>query len=102
MITNTLVLSTTTNIFSSAGENAVTTIFFCNTSENTDTELDVYVVPAGGSFGVATQVMSNLSLPYGETFVFDVEKLILENGAAIWARSTLSGGVTATVSSVRI
>lgn len=102
MITNTQLATTTTNIFSSLGENAVTTIFFCNTSDTVDTEIDVYVVPAAGAFGVATQVMSNLSLPASETFVFDVEKLILENGAAIWAKASVAGTVTATVSSVRI
>lgn len=102
MITNTQIATTTTNIFSSSGENAVTTIFFCNTSDAVDAELDVYVVAAAGSYGAATQVMSNLSLPHSETFVFDVEKLILENGAAIWAKSTVNGIITSTVSSVRI
>jgi hypothetical protein len=102
MITNTQLANIPTTIFSSVNENAITTIFFCNTSEAVDTDIDVYVVPASGAYGVGTQVMSNLSLPHGETFVFDVEKLILENGATVWAKSTIGGIVTSTVSSVRI
>lgn len=102
MITNTQIANIPTTIFSSVNENAVTTIFFCNTSDTVDTELDVYVVPASGAYGIGTQVMSNLSLPHSETFVFDVEKLILEDGAKIWAKSSVDGIVTSTVSSVRI
>lgn len=102
MITNTQVYSTsTTRIFLSSGENAITTVFFCNTSNDTDAELDVYAVPAAGAFGTGTQIISNLSLPASETFVFDLEKLILEDGAALWALSTVDKIITATVSSVR-
>lgn len=101
MITNTQVYSTSTRIFLSSGENAITTVFFCNTSNDTDTALDVYAVPAAGVTGTGTQIISNLALPASETFVFDLEKLILEDGAALWAASSSDTIVTATVSSVR-
>lgn len=101
MITNTQVSTTVTNIFSSLGENAITTVFFCNTSPDANAQLDVFAVPSAGTHGTGTQIMSNLSLPASETFVFDLEKLILEDGAALWAQSTVDKIVTATVSSVR-
>lgn len=102
MITNSLIESTsTTRVFLSNGENAITTMFLCNTSETQTATLDVYLVPAAGVFNTGTQIMSNLELPAGETFVFDLEKLILENAATVWAKSTVDKIVTATVSSVR-
>ena len=103
MITNVQIESTsTTRVFLSSGESAITTVFFCNTSDVDDTTIDVYIVPAAGVYGASTQVMSNLALPAGETFVFDLEKLILENAASIWAIATIDKVVTATVSSVSI
>ena len=103
MITNVQIESTsTTRVFLSSGESAITTVFFCNTSDVDDTAIDVYIVPAAGVYGTGTQVMSNLALPAGETFVFDLEKLILENAASIWAKATVDKVVTATVSSVSI
>ena len=101
MITNTQVYSTSTRIFLSSGENAITTVFFCNTSDILDSELDVYAVPSAGVISSGTQIISKLALPASETFVFDLEKLILENGAALWAASTENLVITATVSSVR-
>lgn len=103
MITNARIQSAvTTQLFLSSGENAITTIFFCNTSAVDDAEIDLYVVPAAGTYGTPTQVMSNLQIPAGETFVFDMEKLVLEDAAAIWAKSSVDLVVTATISSVKI
>lgn len=102
MITNTQIATTSTRIFLSSGENAITTTFFCNTSDVDDTEINIFVVPAAGTVGDGTKVISNLKLPAGETFVFDMEKIVLENSAAIWARATVSTIVTSTISSVQI
>jgi hypothetical protein len=40
-------------------------------------------------------------LPRSETFVFDAEKLILDNDDEIWAKATVNNIVVATISSVR-
>ena len=103
-ITNVRVASTsTTEVFAAPlqEEHAVTTMFFCNQSDSNDTELDIFIVPGGTALDTGTQVIKSLSLPAKETFVFDAEKLILDNGDAIYARATVDQIVVATISSVK-
>jgi hypothetical protein len=101
MITNTQISSTTTTqLFLSSGQNAVTTIFFCNVTTGTNATVNVYVVPSGRNANASTQIMNALSLPAGETFVLDTERLILENGDAISAQVSNTNAITTTVSSV--
>ena len=101
MITNTQIDSaTTTQLFLSSGQNAVTTIFFCNVTSGTDATVDVFVVPNGDNANATTQIMKALSLPAGETFVLDTERLILEDQDAVYAQASDASTITATVSSV--
>jgi hypothetical protein len=103
-ISNVLVESTqTTQIFAVPAnqEYAVTTMFFCNQSATQDTILDIYLVPNGQALSASTQIIKSLPLPKTETFVFDAEKLILENGDALWAEANVDKIVVATISSVK-
>jgi len=101
-IKNTLVHSTTTQIFSAVNsEQAITTMFFCNTSPTISTTLNLFLLPVGGAAGPSTQVIKSLSLPATETFVFDAEKIILENGESVWAQAADDNIVIATISSVQ-
>lgn len=89
-------------VFLATGEQAITTMFFCNTSDTTDCTIDIYVNANGATPSTeATQIIKSLSLPRSETFVFDAEKLILDNNSEIWTKSSVSGIVTVTISSVR-
>ena len=102
-ITNVQIASTqTTQLFLASGEQAVTTIFFCNTAAASDAAFDLYIVPAGHVATTATQVLKSLSLPAKETFVFDAEKIILGNGDGIFAQADTNLVITATVSSVAV
>jgi hypothetical protein len=103
-ITSTLVLATTaTNIFTASGDQAITTVIFCNTSTSACT-LDVFLVPAGQAAASQYTVLKSLTLPSTETFVLDSEKLILANGDSIQAQETSNNNhaTVATVSSVSI
>lgn len=100
-ITNVLVSATqVTQIFLSSGENAITTIFFCNTSDGTDATLDVHVVPSGHAVSSTTLILKQLDLPATETFVLDAEKIILSSNDSVYARSSEHLIISATVSSV--
>jgi hypothetical protein len=100
-ISNVRVESTqTTSVFVADGEQAITAMFFCNQSEVNDCKLDIYLVPAGDVATSATQVVKALDLPATETYVFDMEKIILDNLDSIQARATVDQIVVATVSSV--
>jgi WD40 repeat protein len=98
-LTNATIASTTTTVlFSSSGNNAITTIIFCNTG-GADGTLSVYAVASGNVIGTSTTILSSLSLPSLETFTLDTEKLVLANGDVIYAQATVNT-IGATVSSV--
>lgn len=75
---------------------AITTILVCNkydpngvSPEAEEAAFDLYLVPAGDAVSPDNNVVvRQLSLPAGETFTFDTEKVILEAGDKI----TVDGG----------
>ena len=101
MLSNSLITSSSpAQVFLSAGEQAISSIFFCNTSETTDCTVDVYAVPSGQTLGPVTQIIKKMLLSKNETFVFDTEKLVLSDGDTIWAQSTENNVVAVTISSI--
>ena len=91
-----------TRIFLASGDQAITTILFCNTSDVDEAMLDVWAVSQFDIVSTATQILKHLILPPTETFVMDAEKFILSTGDALWARSDVDMVVSSTVSSVSI
>jgi hypothetical protein len=93
---------TGTQIFLAAGDQAITTIMFCNTDPFTDATLTVHAVANGNIVTTSTMVLSGVGLPATETFVMDTEKLILADGDSIYAISDVDSIIASTVSSVGI
>jgi hypothetical protein len=59
---------------------AVTNILVCNTG-TADAQFDLHLIPSGDSLNnKVTRVVNNLVLPAGETFTFDSERIVLEDG----------------------
>jgi len=85
----------------SGSEQAVTTIFFCNISPTTSTNINMYVTPFSTPPSNSNLVLNSLPLPAGETYVFDAEKIILEYGEGISASASYGGIVVATLSTVQ-
>lgn len=88
-------------IYTSSGVTACTVVYFCNTGATTRT-LDVYCYPSGGSGTAATQIYKTVSLPAGETFVLDTEKIIFSNNDVLAAKVDSTTDVTATISSIAL
>jgi hypothetical protein len=62
---------------------AVTNILICNTGTS-DASFDMHLVPSGSSLNnKVTRVINDLTLPGGETFTFDSERIVLDAGDAI-------------------
>jgi len=102
-ITNSYIASASaTNLFTAVGEQAVTTIFFCNISTGTDVTLSIWVTSQGQAVGDDCLIIKDLPLPGSETYVFETEKLILDNSEAIHAQATVDNIVVATISSVQV
>lgn len=99
-ISNALVQSVDTPIFTADGQQAVTTVIFCNVSNTQTVTLNMFAVPYGSNAGPATQVLNKVVLPPGETFAMDSERFVLENQDALYATASVENTVCATISSV--
>jgi hypothetical protein len=93
--------TSTAAIYTSTGNTATTVIFFCNTSASAVT-VDVYAVPNAGAASATTQLISELSINGKDTYMLNLEKIVLANGDSIHAKASAGTAVTATVSHVGI
>jgi hypothetical protein len=63
---------------------AITTILVCNNGESGSAYFDMHLVPNGQPVSnTDTRIINNLTLPFGETFTFDNEKIILNEGDSL-------------------
>lgn len=89
--------STPGNIYASTGNSVVSTVYFCNTSA-ADVTINVWAVPASGTYGAGNQIYKTLTIAAYDTYIMDVEKLILGQDDSLQANCSASSSVTATVS----
>lgn len=109
-ISNTRLTTTgVATVYTSAGNNAVTTIIVCNTGTPNLTDetinacnLNLYLVPNGQPAGDGTSVVKNLIIPAGETVFFSDEKVILGNGDAVQAEASAGNLLTVTISTLPV
>ena len=98
-IKNTQVQTIPTQIFLAEGQQAVTTILFCNVTTVTNS-VSLFAVPFGGNVGPTTQILNTVVLPGGETFAMDSERFVLEENDAFYAQASSNNSITVTISSV--
>ena len=92
-----------------AQDRAVTNIILCNTGAVTPTDesvnrttVDVFLVNEGDTPVVGNQIVSNLTVPAGETVFFSDEKIILDGGDEIHIKANDANLITVTVSSLPV
>ena len=88
-------------MYTSTNNTAITVIFFCNTT-GSDATLSVNVVQSGGSAGATNQIIKDLTIPGGDTYIMNAEKMVLGNADTIQAISGTSNAITASISYVSI
>ena len=93
--------TTSTTIYTSTNNTAITVIFFCNTTAS-DATLSLNVVQSGGTSGVTNQIIKDLTIPAGDTYIMNAEKIVLANADTIQAISGTASAITASVSYVSI
>jgi hypothetical protein len=98
-LVNTNVTSTIANVYVSSGNNVVSVAYFCNINASTIT-FNLYAVPSGSTATTATQIYRSVQIAANDTFVVDMEKLVLANGDTLQANA--SSNITATISYVGI
>jgi hypothetical protein len=99
-IVNTAILATNTTIYTSSGNNAITTVIICNTGSS-DRTLTLHAVPSGGSAGTVNMIVNALVVPAGDTVSFDQEKMVLSNGDSLVAVGS-NTNLSATVSTLPV
>lgn len=91
-IVNVLIGNTDTTLLTvPAGKRyAITNIFVCNNEEINPlqeeagtTNFDMHFVKDGDTKNISNMVIRSLSMPAGETFTFDNERVVLEEGDRI-------------------
>ena len=89
--------------------NAVTTIAFCNTAAPDITDeainavtVNIYVVRSGKSYGAGNMIVSNLTVPAGETVFFSEERMVLDSADEIWVGTSSASKLSVTVSSLPV
>ena len=110
MITATdITTNTDTTIYLSPSESAVTTLMICNHDASSDAVVDVWVVPGTGSSprvqgtkGNAHYIVRNMTIVAGDTFVMDMEKLVLDQNDKIVLKSNTANLVNSVVSSMQV
>lgn len=83
-ITSTIVSNTAPSIYTSDGSNAVTTMYFCNTSKKV-LHLTVHLVPKNAVASHTNIIYYQVPIAIKDTYVVDTEKLVLEDGDKICA-----------------
>lgn len=112
-ITNTTISSTDTTVYTSSGNNAITTIIICNKSDYVpatptlnESLLYVYAVPNNaGAVGTASSdnlIVNGLPIPAGETVSLDQEKMVLTNNDTIVAKTDSLSNLVVTVSTLAV
>lgn len=103
MITATNIADTLDNdVFTSVGEHGITTLMICNHTPSTDAIVDAWVVPAGDTKSNAHQILKSLTIVASDTFVMDMEKLVLSNGDRIIIKANASDAVNCVISSMAV
>jgi hypothetical protein len=89
--------------------NAITTIALCNTGAvtlNDETAnaviVNIYLVKNGQSYGPGNLIVSNLTVPAGETVFFSEERIVLDAGDQIWVGTSAAERLSVTISTLPV
>ena len=76
-------------------------MFFMNDNATART-LNIFVVQSGASPATTNQIIKAVSIDGGDTYVINLEKLVLDNGDTIVATASAGSSIYGTISSVTI
>lgn len=98
-----------TTLYTSSGNNAITTLIVSNVNPFNpssptvgQSNLNLFIVPGGGTPNFSNLIVSSLPLPAGETFTFDNEKIVMGDGDTLVATSSAATGIAANAVSLTI
>lgn len=95
-IENTSLTTVPQAITTASGTKVCSVIYFLNLDASTQ-KFNLWLVPNGSSVNNVNKIYANVSVTSEDTFVVDMERIILENGDAIWASATANSAVMSTI-----
>jgi hypothetical protein len=99
-ISNTVLTTVVSNVYVSSGNSVVSVMYFYNNDSSTR-DFSLFLVPSGTStIDSNVQIYGNVQITSTDTFVIDLEKLVLSNGDMIKGNASANTSVTASVSYV--
>jgi hypothetical protein len=99
-ISNTLLTTVISNVYVSSGNTVVSVMYFCNTNASAQT-FNLYAVPSGtATIDSNVQIYRSVQVQSNDTFVIDMEKIVLSTGETLRANASANLAITATVSYV--
>ena len=99
-ISNTVLTTVVSNVYVSSGNSVVSVMYFYNNDSSTR-DFSLFLVPSGTStINSNVQIYGNVQITSTDTFVIDLEKLVLSNGDMIKGNASANTSVTASVSYV--
>lgn len=90
-----------TTVFTASGQQAITVIYFTNTTGST-VIIDVHVFNNGGTATDSNMILSALAITANDTYIMSAEKLILANLDLIQVIADTSNAITVTISSIAV
>jgi hypothetical protein len=96
-IINTTLTTSAANIYASSGNSVVVTAFICNT-DSVARSFNMYLVPSAGSAGTSTQILKDVVVNAGDTYIMNTERLVLANGETLRANANTTSVMISTVS----
>lgn len=89
--------------------NAITTIALCNTLTPSSADetanaatVNIYIVRNGESYGSGNLIVSDLTVPAGETVFFSEERIVLDSGDQIFIEADPVDAIAVTVSALAV
>lgn len=98
-ITTSNVSTTTTSVYTSSGNTAITFLSLCNYSVSNVTA-NVHVVPSGGTANSINKVLASISITTLDTYQLysGAEKLLLSNGDSVQVNASGNSSIGAVTS----
>jgi len=90
-----------TTVYTSTNTTAITCMFFMNDNASSRT-LDIHVVKNSESLAATNKIVKTITVDPADTYVINIEKLVLDNGDTIQCVASAGSSIQATISSVSI
>lgn len=100
-ITNRYLTTNVAPIYTSVGNTAVTTAYFCNLDATAKT-FTLFLIPSGSPGGANNCIYSGVQVASQDTYVIDMEKIMLGPGDVIAANCSANTSIVATLSYIGI